>query len=259
MGLDTVLLKTAFGLGAVGGLLLVTTSLEKAVENIVLVGGNNELVDGETHTKGEVTSENVAKVSGRNSEADLVAELEGRGLLAEEGEIGVEVVDSLGENTSPVDAVDGAELVGRVDLRVGKKSLDDVLFSVCKYLNDRREHITAHLAVVKVASDSQVMNIGVQHRGHLLLLDGAHAPLGVEHENRDVLLPPETVNGSRASITARGTHHGQVVSVTAGLSLVSAHQEILEEVSEELEGHILESKGWAVEKLEKMNITLEVH
>src|SRR5690606_35238252 len=98
-----------------------------AVENVVFVGANHELVDGEAHAKSEVASEDVAKVSRGDGKADLVAELERRGLLAEEGEVGVEVVDGLGEDASPVDAVYGAELVGRVDLGVGEEGFDNVL------------------------------------------------------------------------------------------------------------------------------------
>lgn len=112
MGFDIVLFKIVFGFGVVGGFFFVMISFEKVVKNIVFVGGNNEFVDGEIYMKGEVISENVVKVFGRDSEVDFVVEFEGRGLLVEEGEIGVEVVDSLGENMSLVDVVDGVEFVG---------------------------------------------------------------------------------------------------------------------------------------------------
>lgn len=78
---------------------------------------------------GKVAGEDVAKVARGDREADLVAEGEG-GVLAGEGEVGVEVVDGLGEDARPVDRVDGAELVGRVDLGVGEEGFDDVLLRV---------------------------------------------------------------------------------------------------------------------------------
>ena len=126
MRLDSVLGHAALGLGAVDGLLGVAARLPEAVEDIVLVGGDDELVDGETHAEGEVTGEDVAKVARGNDEADLVADVEGF-LLACKREVGVEVVDCLSKDTGPVDGVNGAELVGGVDLRVGEEGLDDVL------------------------------------------------------------------------------------------------------------------------------------
>ena len=126
MGLNTIDLQTTLGLGALGRLLLVLSSLPESVKDIVLVSRDNKLVDGKTHASGEVASEDVAKVSGGDDEADLVADLEGGGLLGE-GEVGVEVVDDLGEDAGEVDGVDGAELEGGVGLGVAKQGLDDVL------------------------------------------------------------------------------------------------------------------------------------
>ena len=42
-------------------------------------------------------------------------------------EVGVEVVDDLGEDTSPVDRVDGSESMRRVEIDVREKGLDGVL------------------------------------------------------------------------------------------------------------------------------------
>lgn len=126
MGLNTIDLQTTLGLGALSRLLLVLSSLPESVKDIVLVSRDNKLVDGKTHASGKVASKDVAKVSGGDDEADLVADLEGGGLLGE-GEVGVEVVDDLGEDAGKVDGVDGAELEGGVGLGVAKQGLDDVL------------------------------------------------------------------------------------------------------------------------------------
>lgn len=72
-----------------------------------------------------------------------------------------------------------------------------------------------YLAVVKCASDSQVVDILVQDGGHLGLLDGAHATLGVEDEDGDILLASQTVDGGRTGVTARGTDNSQMMSVCA--------------------------------------------
>jgi hypothetical protein len=42
-------------------------------------------------------------------------------------EVGQEVIDCLGEDTCPVDGVDGAEAMFVVEFLVSKESLDDVL------------------------------------------------------------------------------------------------------------------------------------
>ena len=115
-----------------------------------------------------------------------------------------------------------------------------------------------HLAIVKVAGNSEVVNIGVEDSGHLEFLDGAHTALGVEHKDRDVLLAPETVNGGRASVTAGRSHNGEMVSVTTRLALVPPDQEVLEQVAQKLQCHVLEGESGAVEELEKMDVTLEL-
>jgi hypothetical protein len=126
VSLDSINLQTALSLGALGRLLLVLSSLPESIKDIVLVSCDNKLVDGKTHASGKVSGEDVAKVSGGDDEADFVADLEGGGLLGE-GEVGVEVVDDLGEDSGEVDGVDGAELEGGVGLGVAKEGLNDVL------------------------------------------------------------------------------------------------------------------------------------
>ena len=115
-----------------------------------------------------------------------------------------------------------------------------------------------YLAVVEVASDGKVVDVGIKDSGHLELLDGAHLALGVKHEDGDILLAAQTVDGGRTGVTACGTNNGQVVPVPSLLALVLAHEEVLKKVAEELEGDILEGEGRAVEQLEKMYAALEV-
>ena len=47
--------------------------------------------------------------------------------LAADVEVGKQVVDGLCEDARPVDGVDRAEAVGRVELLVGKEGFDDIL------------------------------------------------------------------------------------------------------------------------------------
>lgn len=112
--------------GGLGGVLLVGSGAPEAVEDVVLVGCADELVDGETHALGEVAGEDIAKVAGGDDEAGLC----GRGEALLEREVGGEVVGLLGEDAGPVDGVDGAEFLAGVGDGVGEKCLDGVLGSL---------------------------------------------------------------------------------------------------------------------------------
>ena len=56
--------------------------------------------------------------------------------------------------------------------------------------------IRTYLAVVKCAVNSQVVNVGVEDRGHLRFLNRADLALRVHDEDRDILLSTQTVNSS---------------------------------------------------------------
>jgi hypothetical protein len=120
------------------------------------------------------------------------------------------------------------------------------------------------------------VDVLVEDGGHLGLLDRADTALGVQNEDRDVLLAAQTVDGGGASVAAGGTNNGEVMPVwvllsafgrrwqgrlkrtTAGLALVLPHKEVLEQVAKELQGDILEGKGRAVEELEEVEVVVEV-
>lgn len=142
----------------------------------------------------------------------------------------------MSQDTSPVDAVDGSQAVGAVDVWVGEEGLDKVL------------------TVVKGAVHGQVVHVGVQDGRHLGFLDGADLALGVHDEDGHVLLAAQTVDGSRTGISTGGANDSQVFPITTLLALVSADEEVLEEVAEELKSDILEGKGGTVEQLEQVNL-----
>lgn len=199
--LDASTLAVALAVGTAGA--------EETVQDVVLVGGDDELLGGETHALGEPTGQDVAEVTGGNDESHLVVVAGGLG----QGEVGVEVVGDLSQDTGEVDAVDGGEVVGGVHVGIGEQGLDEVL------------------AVIERTLDGEVVNVGIKDGGHLSLLDGRNLALGEQDEDGNILLATEAVNGSRASVTTCRTDNSQVVSVLALLALVLAHQEVLEEVS----------------------------
>lgn len=102
------------------------------------------------------------------------------------------------------------------------------------------------------------MHVGVQHRGHLGLLDGADLALRVHDEDRHILLAAQTIDGSRARVAARGANDGQVLLVALGLALIPPHEEVFEQVAQELQGDVLEGEGRAVEQFKQVDVALLV-
>lgn len=151
-----------------------------------------------------------------------------------------EILTDLSENTGPIDRVDGTNIVGLVDIRIGEYGLDDVL------------------AVIKGAFDSEVVDIRIEYACHLRLLNGANLALGEENEDRHILLASQTIDGRRASITGCCAHNGQVVTVLASLSLIFAHEEIFKKVTQALERNVFESKGWSVEEFKEVEVVLGI-
>lgn len=116
-----------------------------------------------------------------------------------------------------------------------------------------------YLAIIKGAFYGNVVHVGIENCGHLRLLDRADLALGVHDEYADILLATQTVDGGRASVTAGGTNNSQVFSVFAlALALVSANEEVLEQVTQELQGDIFESEGRTMEKLQQVEVLLFV-
>lgn len=92
----------------------------------------------------------------------------------------------------------------------------------------------AYLAVVEGAVYGEVVHVGVHDGRHLRFLYRADFAVWVHDEHGDILLASQAVDGCRPSVAARGTDHGQVFPLAARLALVPAHEEVLEQVAEEL-------------------------
>mmetsp|Transcript_7917 Transcript_7917/g.19278 ORF Transcript_7917/g.19278 Transcript_7917/m.19278 type:complete len:369 (-) Transcript_7917:584-1690(-) len=158
------------GEGLDDGVLVVLPGGEEAIEDVVGVGGDDEVADREAHPLGVVAGEDVTKVARGDGEGHLAVAV-GEGL-----EVGVEVVGDLEHDARNVDRVDGPERVLLLELEVPEEGLDNVL------------------AVVKGALHRHVVHVGVQHARHLHLLDGRHPALREQDEALDVLLAPQSVD-----------------------------------------------------------------
>jgi hypothetical protein len=113
-----------------------------------------------------------------------------------------------------------------------------------------------YLAIVECALNSQVVHIGIQDSSHLSLLNWANSALWMKDEDGNILLAAETVDSSGSSITTCSSNNGKMMSVLARLAHVSSHQEVLEEVTKQLESNILESECRAVEQLKQVKAVL---
>lgn len=110
-----------------------------------------------------------------------------------------------------------------------------------------------YLAVIKCAFYSKVVYIRIQHSCHLGFLDRADFTLGVHDEDGDILLSSQAVNGRGSRITAGRADDSQMVSVVFS-PLVPPHKKVFEQIPQELQSNILESKSWAVEEFQQMQV-----
>ena len=91
-----------------GGLLIIPASFPEAIEDVILIRRNNQLVDRKTHALCKVSCQYVAEIARRHDKAHFVAWFVG-GVL-EEREVCMEIVCRLRENASPVDGIDRDEI-----------------------------------------------------------------------------------------------------------------------------------------------------
>src|SRR5581483_5126929 len=118
----------------------IASGLEELVEHVVLVGRQDQMPNGQTHLARDMTGEDVAEVPGRHSERHWFAD------LAYHGEICFEVVDRLRDHAGPIDRVDRADAVARLEACVAAYAFDDVL------------------AIIEHATDANVEDVGILQR-----------------------------------------------------------------------------------------------
>ena len=200
---------------------VILTLGEESVEDIVLIGRNNQPANGKAHLLGVKSGKDVAEVAGGDGKVDRLHE----GVLVRNAQVGPEIVRGLRQDTAPVDRVDGTEVDAVSELLVVEGGLDDVL------------------TIVKGTVDGDAVDVGVGDGGHLSLLDLTDAALGVEDDTVHTLLATEAVNGSRTGIAGRGAKDGE--TSTVGTSL----KEVFKEVAQHLKGNVLEGKCRSMEKL----------
>ncbi|MNL03982.1 hypothetical protein D3C87_1245360 [compost metagenome] len=162
----------------------------------------------------------IAEVARRHAERHLLAGAIGGQQPA------LEVVDHLGHHARPVDRIDRADGLARLESVVIRHRLDDVL------------------GVVEHAFDGQVEDVRVLQAEHLRGLERAHLAVRAQHEHADAILAAHRVLG-RAAGVAGGCPED--VQLQAG-----AAQCVLEQVAEQLHRHVLEGQRRAVRQAQQL-------
>ncbi len=140
-------------------------------------------------------------------------------------EVAAEVVDDLRDDARPVDRVDGADRVARLEGGVAADRLDDVL------------------AVVEDAVDREVVDVRVRQREHLRGLERAHASLRRQHEDAHVRLAAHRVFGRAAGVARCRADDVQHAA--------RPRERVLEQVAEQLHREVLERERRAVRQLQQ--------
>jgi len=131
----------------------VFAAVQGVVEDVVFVGGDDEVRYRQAHALGDVAGVDVAEVAGWHGVIHL------RALRQVKREVGLDVVHALRQHARPVDGVDRADVVAALVGGVGIDGFYQIL------------------AVVKDAFDGDVVDVGVLQAVHLRLLEGTHAAM----------------------------------------------------------------------------------
>ena len=187
---------------------------EKFVEHVVFIRRRHQFRDRQAHHAGDMAGADIAEVARRHRERHFLLVAGGRRQVA------AEVVHDLRHDARPVDGVDGADLLLRLERQVVRHGLDHIL------------------AIVEHAFDGDVIDVRVLQAEHLRRLEGAHFLVRRQHEDADALLAAHRVFG-RAARVARGGAEDIEFGARLG-------QGVFEQVAQQLHGHVLEGQGRAV-------------
>lgn len=161
---------------------------------------------------------------------DAEGDLAVRGAQAQGGG---DVIDGLGHHPRPVDGVDGGEIDPAAEGGVGEHGLHQPL------------------AVVEGAFDGDAVDVGGRCRRHLPALHLGYAALGKEDEDLHGGAPATAGDGSRAGIARRSADDDDAAA--------RPDQGAVEEAAQQLQGHVLEGEGGAVEELQQPAIVAGLH
>ena len=204
----------------------VLTGAEELVQHVVLVRRDDQSVDRQAHLLGDVARADVAEVTGRHGEADLLI------IRLRQLQPGGDVVYDLGHQARPVDGVHRTDAVIPLEIRIRGHGLHHVL------------------AVIEDPVQGDVEDIRVIQTEHLSLLERRHAPGRGQHEHADPLAATHRVLRRRARVTA-----GRAQDVQG---LAAAGQLVLKQLAEQLHGHVLKRGRRPLREVAEVHAVLEL-
>ena len=223
--------------GVEGAVLVVHAGGQELGENVVAVGGADELTHGQTHLTGVPAGQDVAEVAGGDTVVHLVAHLDLA--LVQQVAVGGDVVDQLRQDAAPVDGVGGGQEVATL-CQVGTELLVG------------EEDLHAGLGIVEVAVDRADTHVIALLGLHLELLDLGDAAGGIEDQDLGALHVLEALQSGLAGVAGGGHQDAD------GLVLVGLHQGGGEQVGQDLQGHILKGGGGAVPQLQAVGLVVQL-
>src|SRR5690606_40989939 len=168
------------GMGMLGRAWPIHPRAEELFKHVVLVGGQHQPAYGQAHLPGDVSGQDVAEIARRHTEGHTLAAACGGAQPAPE------VVHDLGRNTGPIDRVDRAYVMARLEIQIARQCFHDVL------------------AFVEYTVDGDVVDVFILQRIHLRTLELAHAALRRQHEDRHTTFAAQRVLCRRTGVAGRG-------------------------------------------------------
>ena len=196
------------------------------MQDVVLVGGDDQPFDRQAHALRDMTREDVAEIAGRHGEADLA-------LRGAERHGGREVIDHLRQNPRPVDRVDARQPDRIAEVEIVEHVLQP------------------RLAIVEIAFQGEGMDIHLGRGRHLAALHLRDAPFGEQDEDIDIVEAPERLDRGRPGI-ARGR-------ADDGDAAARPRQRDLEQLPDELHREVLEGERRAVEQFQQEMVGCQLH
>ena len=203
----------------------IASGRQRAHENVVLVGRDDQTLDRQSHALGVIAGQHVAEIAGRNGEGYWPL-----GRAKRNG--GDEIIDDLRQDPRPIDGIDARQAHFVAKSEIAEQFLDDALTIVERALNRER------------------VDVGPIDRRHLPALHVRHPALRVEDEHFDLGLLGESLDRRGAGV-ARGRANDRRPGA-------ARPQNAIHRLAQPLHGEILERQRRSVEKFEREQVVVDL-
>ena len=172
-----------------------------------------------------MTGTDVAKIARRHGQNNLLIVRTGA------GKITTNIVDNLRYHARPVDRIDGTDLVFRLEVVIVRNRFDDIL------------------CIVKHAAHGDIEDVCILQREHLRSLESAHPVMRRQHKNAYTPFAAHRIFGRRTGISGGRTEDIDFLALL--------RQHVLEQIAEQLHGHVLKGQGRSIGEFEQTESRFE--